>query len=55
MRTLSIVFLVLLMVGMLPLWPYSSGWSVGYFPSGGLLVLVVALFLLSADGRGRAL
>jgi Protein of unknown function (DUF3309) len=43
--TILIVVLVLLLIGALPSWPYSSGW--GYYPSGGLgLVLVVIVILL---------
>jgi hypothetical protein len=42
---LLLVILLLLVVGGLPTWPYSRGW--GYYPSGGLgLVLVVLLVLL---------
>jgi hypothetical protein len=46
-RTLLIILLILLLLGALPTWPYSSGW--GYYPSGGLglvllIVIVVALF-----------
>jgi uncharacterized protein (TIGR03382 family) len=45
MNTLLMILLVLLLVGSLPTWPYSSGW--GYYPSGGLgVVLVVMLVLL---------
>jgi len=46
-RTVLIVFLVLLLIGTLPAWPYASGW--GPYPSGGLgfvLVVVVILILL---------
>jgi len=40
--TILLIVLVLLLVGALPTWPYSSGW--GYYPSGGLgLVLIVLL------------
>ena len=40
--TILLVVLVLLLIGALPAWPYSSGW--GYYPSGGLgLVLIVLL------------
>ena len=40
-----IIFLILLLVGSLPAWPYSSGW--GYYPSGGLgLVLLIVVVLL---------
>jgi hypothetical protein len=42
--TLLIIFIVLLLVGALPTWPYSSGW--GYYPSSGLgLVLLILLVL----------
>jgi hypothetical protein len=44
-RTLLIVVLLLLVLGALPTWPYSSGW--GYYPSGGLgLVLLILIVLL---------
>jgi hypothetical protein len=40
-----LVVLILLLVGALPAWPYSSGW--GYWPSSGLgLVLLVIIILL---------
>ena len=40
-----IIVLILLLVGALPTWPHSSGW--GYWPSGGLgLVLLVVIVLL---------
>jgi hypothetical protein len=43
--TILVVVLVLLLLGALPTWGYSSGW--GYFPSGGLgLVLLVIIVLL---------
>jgi hypothetical protein len=43
--TILVIILILLLVGALPSWPYSSGW--GYYPSGGLgLVLVIILILL---------
>jgi len=46
-RIVLVVILVLLLVGMLPAWPYSSGW--GYYPSGGLgLVLLIIIVLLLA-------
>jgi len=48
-RTLLIVLLVLLILGALPVWPYSSGW--GFYPGTGLLVLLVVLLIAS---RGRA-
>lgn len=45
--TILIIILILMLLGALPSWPYSSGW--GYYPSGGLglvLVIVVVLVLL---------
>ncbi len=43
--TILLVILILLLVGALPTWGYSGGW--GYFPSGGLgLVLIVVIILL---------
>ena len=48
-RVLLIV-LVLLLIGSLPVWPYSGGW--GYYPSGGLgIVLLVLLVLLLTRRR----
>jgi uncharacterized protein DUF3309 len=45
MGTVLLIILILLLVGALPTWPYSSGW--GYYPSGGLgLVLVIVLILV---------
>ena len=45
--TILLVVLVLLLLGALPTWPHSRGW--GYYPSGGLglvLIILVVLFLL---------
>lgn len=46
MELLLLVVLVLLVLGLLPAWPYSSGW--GYYPSGivGLILLVIVILLL---------
>jgi len=47
MSTILLIILVLLLLGALPTWPYSRSW--GYYPSGGLgLVLVVVLVLVLA-------
>jgi len=51
LRMLLIVLAVLLVIGMLPAWPYSAHW--GYFPSGGaLLIAVIALALLFSSRGG---
>jgi hypothetical protein len=44
MRTILLILLILLLVGALPTWPYSTGW--GYYPSGGLILLIVLVVLL---------
>jgi hypothetical protein len=45
MSLLLIILLVVLLVGALPTWPYSSGW--GYYPGGGLgLVLLIVVILV---------
>jgi hypothetical protein len=45
MSLILLIILIILLIGALPTWPYSSGW--GYYPSGGLgLVLIVVLILL---------
>ena len=42
LSTILIIVLILLLIGALPTWPYSSGW--GYYPGGGLgLVLIIVL------------
>jgi Protein of unknown function (DUF3309) len=45
MRLILLIILIVLLLGMLPAWPYSAGW--GYYPSGGLgLVLIIVLILI---------
>jgi hypothetical protein len=47
-RTILFIFVILLLLGALPAWPYSTGW--GYYPSGGLgLVLLILIILVLAD------
>jgi hypothetical protein len=41
--------LILLLLGSLPTWPYSSGW--GYYPSGGLGLIVVIIIIVLLIGR----
>ncbi|HEY3011177.1 MAG TPA: DUF3309 family protein [Gemmatimonadales bacterium] len=49
MSTILIIILVLLLIGALPTWPHSRSW--GYFPSGGLGLLLVILLVLLLMGR----
>jgi hypothetical protein len=47
--TILIIILILLLLGALPSWPYSSGW--GYYPSGGLGLVLVIIVILVLLGR----
>ncbi len=50
LRILLIIIVFLVLLGMLPSWPYSQGW--GYYPSGGLgLLLIILLILFLVDRR----
>ena len=49
MRTILLVILILLLIGALPTWPYSSGW--GYYPSGGLGLVLLIIVILPLTGR----
>ena len=49
MYTILLVLLILLLLGALPTWPYSRGW--GYYPSGGLGLIVVVVIVLLLAGR----
>ena len=44
-----LIIVVLLLIGALPAWPYSSGW--GYWPSGGLGLVLLVLIILLLMGR----
>jgi hypothetical protein len=47
--TILLIVLVLLLLGALPAWPYSSGW--GYYPSGGLGLVLIVLLILVVTGK----
>lgn len=47
--TLLLIVLILMLVGALPTWPHSKNW--GYYPSGGLSLVVVILLILVLLGR----
>jgi hypothetical protein len=49
MPTILLVVLVVLLLGALPTWPYSAGW--GYYPSGGLGLVVLIVVILLVTGR----
>jgi hypothetical protein len=47
--TILLVILILLLVGALPTWPHSAGW--GYYPSGGIGLLLLIVIILLVTGR----
>jgi len=49
MGTILLIILILLLIGALPTWPYSSGW--GYYPSGGIGLVLLILVILLLAGR----
>ena len=49
MRFLFLIVLIVLLLGLLPAWPYSAGW--GYYPSGGLGLILIIVLILVLMGR----
>ena len=49
MRTVLLVILILLLIGALPTWPYSTEW--GYYPSGGVGLVLLIVVILALTGR----
>jgi hypothetical protein len=47
-RTILVVLLIIILIGALPTWPYSTGW--GYYPSGGIGTLLVIIIVLALMG-----
>jgi hypothetical protein len=47
--TILLIILIILLIGALPTWPYSGGW--GYYPSGGLGLVVLILIILLLLGK----
>jgi hypothetical protein len=47
--TILLIILILILLGALPTWPYSGGW--GYYPSGGIGLLIIIVIILLLAGR----
>lgn len=47
--TILLIILILMLIGVMPTWPHSRGW--GYYPSGGIGLLVIILLILLLTGR----
>jgi hypothetical protein len=48
MRALLLIIVVLMLIGVLPVWPHSAGW--GYFPTGGFGLVLVIFVVLALVG-----
>jgi hypothetical protein len=49
MRPILLIILILLLVGLFPAWPYSTGW--GYYPSGGVGLVLLIVLILALTGK----
>lgn len=49
LTTLLLIVLIVLLIGGLPSWPYSRNW--GYYPSGGIGLILLILIILALMGR----
>jgi Protein of unknown function (DUF3309) len=49
LRVILLVLVILLLLAALPTWPYSAGW--GYYPSGGLGLILLVVVVLALIGR----
>jgi hypothetical protein len=47
--TILLIILILLLIGVIPTWPYSRGW--GYWPGGIVGVILIVLLILALMGR----
>ena len=47
--TILLIILVLLLIGAIPSWPYSTGW--GYYPSSGIGIILIIVLILVRMGR----
>jgi hypothetical protein len=49
MSLLGLIIVIIVLLAVLPTWPYSAGW--GYYPSGGMGLLVIIVVVLLLSGR----
>jgi hypothetical protein len=47
-RTVLLIVLILLLIAVLPTWPYSAGW--GFYPSSGLGLILIIVIILAVAG-----
>lgn len=51
LRLIVMILLIILLIGLIPTWPYSSNW--GWYPSGGVGLLLVIVLVIALLGGGR--
>jgi hypothetical protein len=49
MQTILLILLIVLLIGLIPAWPYSAGW--GYYPSGTVGIVLLIVLILALTGR----
>jgi hypothetical protein len=49
MSLLGLIIVIVVLLAVLPAWPYSAGW--GYYPSGGMGILLIVVVVLLLSGR----
>jgi hypothetical protein len=49
MSLLGLIIVIVVLLAVLPAWPYSAGW--GYYPSGGMGLLLIIVVVLLLSGR----
>ena len=52
-RAILLIVVILLLFGLLPIWPYSSGW--GYYPFGGIGLIALIIILAILFGKNGAM
>lgn len=49
MMTILLIILILILLGVIPVWPHSRGW--GYYPTGGVGLILLIIIILLLLGR----
>lgn len=50
LQIILVVVLFIVLLGLMPVWPYASNWRMGWYPSGGIGLLVIVLVLVAVMG-----
>ena len=49
LTTILLIVLILILIGVIPAWPYSRGW--GYWPGGIVGIILIIILILALTGR----